>query len=221
MVRAKDVTSKIAVAIALLTAVVCGPMISPLSGAAAATLLGDRIAGAYNFPCVGCDPNLLPPVLTGGTNYIYSTNPFVVTPGDVETVLTVNPGHGDFTTNVMFTGNSLILTITKDVFYIDDPFSGPVFTVLTGRSFGSITGVQVNRHCTPCSPIDAFLSGNSLFINWQGGGGIAGDTIEVDFSVGDPINPSPVPLPAALPLFATGLSALGLLAWRRRRKAGA
>jgi hypothetical protein len=31
----------------------------------------------------------------------------------------------------------------------------------------------------------------------------------------------PVPLPAALPLFATGLGALGLLGWRRKRKAAA
>jgi hypothetical protein len=30
---------------------------------------------------------------------------------------------------------------------------------------------------------------------------------------------SPVPLPAALPLFATSLGALGLLGWRRKRKA--
>lgn len=29
---------------------------------------------------------------------------------------------------------------------------------------------------------------------------------------------SPVPLPAALPLFVTGLGALGLLGWRKRRK---
>ena len=29
------------------------------------------------------------------------------------------------------------------------------------------------------------------------------------------------PLPAALPLFATGLGALGLLGWRRKRKAAA
>ena len=29
------------------------------------------------------------------------------------------------------------------------------------------------------------------------------------------------PLPAALPLFATGLGALGLLSWRRKRKAQA
>jgi hypothetical protein len=29
------------------------------------------------------------------------------------------------------------------------------------------------------------------------------------------------PLPGALPLFATGLGALGLLGWRRKRKAAA
>jgi len=36
------------------------------------------------------------------------------------------------------------------------------------------------------------------------------------------VNPfSVLPLPAALPLFATGLGALGLLGWRRKRKAAA
>ena len=30
---------------------------------------------------------------------------------------------------------------------------------------------------------------------------------------------APVPLPAALPLFATGLGVLGVLGWRRKRKA--
>lgn len=34
-------------------------------------------------------------------------------------------------------------------------------------------------------------------------------------------SPNPTPLPAALPLFATGLGALGLLGWRRKKKAGA
>jgi hypothetical protein len=33
--------------------------------------------------------------------------------------------------------------------------------------------------------------------------------------------PSIIPLPAALPLFATGLGALGLLGWRRKKKAAA
>ena len=33
--------------------------------------------------------------------------------------------------------------------------------------------------------------------------------------------PTTTPLPAALPLFATGLGGLGLLGWRRKRKAKA
>lgn len=32
-------------------------------------------------------------------------------------------------------------------------------------------------------------------------------------------SPSPVPIPAALPLFATGLGVVGFLGWRRKRKA--
>ena len=35
------------------------------------------------------------------------------------------------------------------------------------------------------------------------------------------INTATTPLPAALPLFASGLGALGLLGWRRKRKAAA
>lgn len=45
---------------------------------------------------------------------------------------------------------------------------------------------------------------------WQA---IALDNLIVDTSV-----PNTVPLPAALPLFASGLGALGLLGWRRKRK---
>ena len=48
----------------------------------------------------------------------------------------------------------------------------------------------------------------------------------LDYNVGNPgmwtASPtSPTPLPAALPLFATGLGALGLFGWRRKRKAAA
>jgi hypothetical protein len=38
-------------------------------------------------------------------------------------------------------------------------------------------------------------------------------------TVSGSVSVSEVPLPAALPLFATGLGALGLLGWRRKRKA--
>jgi HpiC1 cyclase len=44
------------------------------------------------------------------------------------------------------------------------------------------------------------------------------DNVRLDAS---PAGDAPAPLPAALPLFATGLGAMGLLGWRRKRKAQA
>ena len=41
------------------------------------------------------------------------------------------------------------------------------------------------------------------------------------FSDGIGNSPDTTPLPASLPLFATGLGALGMLGWRRKRKAQA
>ena len=49
-------------------------------------------------------------------------------------------------------------------------------------------------------------------------GVIAGIDVEYDFTT---TAVSGTPLPAALPLFATGLGALGLFGWRRKRKAAA
>ena len=50
---------------------------------------------------------------------------------------------------------------------------------------------------------------------------ITGDNIVGFYFVEFSPTPNPVPLPGALPLFATGLGALGLLGWRRKRKASA
>ena len=73
------------------------------------------------------------------------------------------------------------------------------------------------------------------FAAWDNGGGnlgflISGELAGVfdvwvkeavgigDIALTDSEN-SQTPLPAALPLFATGLGALGLLGWRRKKKA--
>jgi hypothetical protein len=48
--------------------------------------------------------------------------------------------------------------------------------------------------------------------------GTIGNTGVIDFGPA-PVLVAATPLPAALPLFATGLGALGLLGWRRKRKA--
>ena len=60
-----------------------------------------------------------------------------------------------------------------------------------------------------------------LAISNNGGSGTSGNgaNLVVYAGEGEPVRA--VPLPAALPLFATGLGALGLLGWRRKRKLAA
>src|SRR5262245_12135053 len=131
----------------LLALACCILSIAPLS-AEADTLLGDTISGSYRFPCVSC---VYP-------NFSYSTNPFVVD-GTVETILTVDNTQW----SVDFSDSSVLLTlidagIAGSIFYTEDPFNGPVFTVLAGNSFGSVNRISPSLHCTPCSPVSAFIS---------------------------------------------------------------
>jgi len=60
------------------------------------------------------------------------------------------------------------------------------------------------------------ISGNTLEIDFHGLTFQPGSQLVLDFG---PV--SQTPLPAALPLFASGLGALGLLGWRRKRKIAA
>jgi hypothetical protein len=62
----------------------------------------------------------------------------------------------------------------------------------------------------------SFMGNTSLtvFLSTMIGGSRAVATSTITFT-----SLTAVPLPAALPLFATGLGALGLLGWRRKRKA--
>jgi hypothetical protein len=61
--------------------------------------------------------------------------------------------------------------------------------------------------------IDPQLSGN--FHDFSPHDSLNGPSLFIDYTL------TATPLPAALPLFATGLGALGLLGWRRKRKAQA
>src|SRR4029077_15061104 len=149
----------------------------------------DVISGSYSFPCATCTD-------TGGFSYFF--NPFVVTAPAAQTTLFIGNPTFYSAWDVNFSGNSLTLTMAPapltNVFYSADPFNGPVFTVLSGNSFGSIIGMQVNNpDCVPCNPITSFISGNSLFINWEGAGGSVGDSVTIDFNVGGPISAVPEP----------------------------
>ena len=59
--------------------------------------------------------------------------------------------------------------------------------------------------------------GMVLQLNWTGGL-VTPNQENIFAATFTGTTPSQVPLPAALPLFASGLGALGLLSWRRKRK---
>jgi hypothetical protein len=102
------------------------------------------------------------------------------------------------------------------------------FTIPAANSATLMGGLNANGSIDSTGLIAILASGGPLFADVGGvfvanpGGSITDD--DVGFSstftpagttVGDP---AATPLPAALPLFATGLGGLGLLGWRRKRK---
>ena len=95
--------------------------------------------------------------------------------------------------------------------YVGSPFPNS-FTVVSGQitvanflDFGSDNKSPAITCC-------------SLVLNSEFGAGLSNDSLGVNSGGGD-LTFTPVPLPGALPLFATGLVGLGLLGWRRKKKA--
>jgi hypothetical protein len=118
-----------------------------------------------------------------------------------------------------FTLNSFHLT----AFYNDglnvkiEGFSGGTTGTLLDdvtKTISSTASTLITLNWTGIDTVSFFPSGGTHNPNYSG----AGTQFALDNLT---ITPSVVPLPAALPLFATGLGALGLLGWRRKRKATA
>jgi hypothetical protein len=89
----------------------------------------------------------------------------------------------------------------------------------TGMNLGEFAGNGLSCFTSSCGD-----TGFDLVAFEATGGNIGSvvltDDVSAAFEFGFNPSPAATPLPAALPLFATGLGALGLLGWRRKRKAG-
>jgi PEP-CTERM motif len=158
---------------------------------ASAGLIGNVISATYDYP-------------SAGTPYPYedfTVNPFTVD-GTVETVISAGA-------NVNFNDDDVIITQTSEVFYGAASFNGPVFSIVSGNPFTSITSVSYPTG----EPVSAFLSGGDLYINWEGTHLVAGDTVTVDFG-----SPVVTPEPSTWAMMALGFAGLGFMGWRGSRK---
>ncbi len=175
----------------------------------ASTLVGNVIHGQYEFPSIGEE--------YPASNV--SPDPFTVGDGvDAEFLI-----EGVTRLSIDFSASSLLITLNTtltDPTWTPTGQNGPVFSVESGNAFPTITSVLVNGLGSPGLPcalpgmvVCSFLASDKLYINFAGWSYKDGDTVRVDFAT------SPVPLPAALPLFAAGLGAMGIMGWRKKRKA--
>jgi hypothetical protein len=165
----------------------------------AASLVGNTINAEYRYPdfattyCSG--PGCFTP------------NPFLVGPG-VESISLFG-----FTVDFDASSLTIVLPSATSGFstqYINAAFNGPVFSVALGNPFGSIvsvSGLDLAR---------VLLQGGELYLNFQGITFANDHVITVTLD-----NVAAVPVPAALPLFATGLAGLGWLARRKKRQTSA
>ena len=118
-------------------------------------------------------------------------------------------GFGAVFSDVNLAGTSIAFATTAGgigqfpvaTFSGDQTFS--FLGILLAPGEGLITGVRIVTGTTALGPLES----PSVDL-----------VVMDDFIFGEPSN---TPLPGALPLFATGLGALGLLGWRRKRKAQA
>jgi hypothetical protein len=135
----------------------------------------------------------------------YASNNAPGIPASVNFTLTLSPGVPGASTSVGFdtTGslNTTGLTFSPSLPNADFEVAANIPLGLTNNSTNANGGVLSNT--SPFSPGNSFPGG------------------DIDVQVVYAYTPTPVttPLPAALPLFATGIGGLGLLGWRRKRKA--
>lgn len=173
----------------------------------AATVLNSNAGGmAYSAPTfVASGTNAY--VISNNVLYDYNTNT-----GALLSALLV----GSFQ-SLAVSGSSLLGIASNGSIDTINPQTG-VVTVLNSEAFGSGFW-QANGFVATTTDAYALSAGNVLY-DFNTSTGALNSAVDLGTGFGALALPTPpeTPLPAALPLFATGLGAIGLVGWRRRRK---
>ena len=178
--------------------------------------------GCFSLSCPPPSTSALQTASIGGLTYTNST--FDVTSvagsasiGDLPALPNVdNLGSFSLTGNPFtYTGETFQLRVT----FTAPPGTNPASTVETALLTGQVESISVGSlviNFDNSATHFTFTGGSfDLFVNdvaLTPGGTIALSGFIIEQA-------SLVPVPGALPLFATGLGALGLLTWRKKRKA--
>jgi hypothetical protein len=204
----------------LAKALVCGALALTAGLPARADVI--TYAGYYDLaPCCG-NLNPLPNPWLGSPNTIFlgSTSAFL-SPSDPDeaAVMIQNTGPVSVTlsSGISIGGLTLWDTLIGSGVVIQPNWS----VILSGTAFENMDGSDFFLSALVALTIDGVAhsytdSGNVLAGSPNGPSNETMPWTEIGR-----ISTSETPLPAALPLFATGLGALGLLGWRRKRKAQA
>ena len=153
-------------------------------------------------------PNYPIPPPGNSQNFPYPTVP-VNFLEDALTLTTISVAD----TQIVITNNSDLPFCTVTTGSCPDAFDGFEFVFSAGVNISGVTASGAKDF----QPISGGLAFTPTIITAN----LAGDTPQIgDQLILDLTFPTTAtPLPAALPLFATGLGAIGLLGWRRKRKA--
>jgi hypothetical protein len=109
----------------------------------------------------------------------------------------------------------------------DDLRSGTSFgsVVISKPANGALSNITVTLNADGVAALNDALNSSSLFALGLFSDTLTGNQLLFQTGGGGPgiaqLDVNPVPLPAALPLFASVLAGGGLIAWRRKRKAAA
>jgi hypothetical protein len=164
------------------------------------------------------------PTLNGGTVTLTDFTP-------------VNPTGGEFGLRLDYTASASGINVASvqwtysvagvpnigDAYFA---FDGSATGAAASVAFITLSNISGTRELSPIAPsfetaftLTSSINGNATQQNaGQMAGTATGRSLTQAFSGA---TPPAIPLPATLPLFATGLIGLGLLGWRRKRKAAA